>query len=176
MGLDRRTKEQIAVELHERLKDFKLAVLAGYSGMDVAKMTALRVVLRKSNAELKVVKNSLLSIASRDTELSALEGSFKGPLAVAIARGDVVETSKALVDFAKKNASLEIKAAMMKGKVLSKEQLTVLAELPSREVLIGKLLSVMVGTQTSLVNVLSGVPRNFVQVLNAYCEKKAEAN
>ncbi|MCL2669559.1 MAG: 50S ribosomal protein L10 [Syntrophaceae bacterium] len=174
--MDRRTKEQIAVELHERLKDFKLAVLAGYSGMDVAKMTALRVVLRKSNAELKVVKNSLLSIASRDTELSALEGSFKGPLAVAIARGDVVETSKALVDFAKKNASLEIKAAMMKGKVLSKEQLTVLAELPSREVLIGKLLSVMVGTQTSLVNVLSGVPRNFVQVLNAYCEKKAEAN
>ena len=174
--MDRRTKEQVAVELHERLKDFKLAVLAGYSGMDVAKMTALRVVLRKSNAEFKVVKNSLLSIASRGTELSALEGSFKGPLAVAIARGDVVEMSKALVDFAKKNASLEIKAAMMKGKVLNKEQLTALAELPSREVLIGKLLSVMVGTQMSLVNVLSGVPRNFVQVLNAYCEKKAEAN
>jgi len=144
--------------------------------MDVAKMTALRVALRKSNAELRVVKNSLLAIASRETDFHALEGQFKGPLAVAIARGDVVETTKALVDFAKKNATLEIKAAMLSGKVLSKEQLTTLAELPSREVLIGKLLSLMIGVQTSLVTVLSGVPRNFVQVLDAYRQKKASTN
>ena len=153
-----------------------MAVLTGYSGMDVAKMTALRVALRKSNAELRVVKNSLLAIASRETDFHALEGQFKGPLAVAIARGDVVETTKALVDFAKKNATLEIKAAMLSGKVLSKEQLTTLAELPSREVLIGKLLSLMIGVQTSLVTVLSGVPRNFVQVLDAYRQKKASTN
>lgn len=174
--MDRRTKEQVAAELHEKLIDFNLAVLTGYSGMDVAKMTALRIALRKTKAELQVVKNSLLSIASRETEFSALEEHFRGPLAVAIARGDVVETTKALVDFAKKNANLEIKAAVMGGKALSKEQLATLAELPSREVLIGKLLSLMVGVQTSLVNVLSGVPRNLVQVLNAYCEKKASAN
>jgi large subunit ribosomal protein L10 len=174
--LDRRTKEQIAAELHEKLKDFSLAVLTGYSGMDVAKMTALRITLRKANAELKVVKNSLLSIASRKTDFGALDGQFKGPLAVAIAHGDVVETTKALIDFAKKNANLEIKAAMMNGKILSTEQLTLLAELPSREVLIGKLLSLMIGVQTSLVNVLIGVPRNFVQVLDAYRAKKASAN
>jgi len=174
--LDRRTKEQVANELHEKLKDFKLAVLTGYSGMDVAKMTALRVVLRKSNAELRVVKNSLLSIASRETSFSALDGNFKGPLALAITYGDVIETTKALVDFAKKNANLEIKAGMMDGKILSRDQLTILAELPSREVLIGKLLSLMVGVQTSLVNVLSGVPRNFVQVLDAYRAKKASEN
>jgi large subunit ribosomal protein L10 len=174
--LDRRTKEQVAAELHEKLKDFKLAVLTGYSGMDVARMTALRVVLRKSNAELRVVKNSLLTIASRETELGVLEDQFRGPLAVAIVHGDVVETTNALVDFAKKNANFEIKAAVMGGKPLSKDQLSILAELPSREVLLGKLLSVMVGKQTDLVNVLSGVPRNFVQVLNAYREKKASAN
>jgi large subunit ribosomal protein L10 len=174
--LDRRTKEQVAAELHEILKDFKVAVLTGYSGMDVAKITALRVVLRKSNAELRVVKNSLLTIASRETDFSVLEEHFRGPLAVAIAHGDVVETTKALVDFAKKNAQLEIKAAVMGGKPLSREQVTVLAELPSREILLGKLLSVLVGTQTSLVNVLSGVPRNFVQVLDAYWEQKASAN
>jgi large subunit ribosomal protein L10 len=174
--LDRRTKEQVAAELHEKLKDFKLAVLTGYSGMDVARMTALRVALRKSNAELRVVKNSLLTIASRETEFGVLEDQFRGPLAVAIVHGDVVETTKALVDFAKKNANLEIKAAVMGGKPLSKDQLSTLAELPSREVLLGKLLSVMVGKQTALVNVLSGVPRNFVQVLNAYREKKASAN
>lgn len=174
--MDRRTKEQVASELHEKLKDFKLAVLTGYSGMDVAKMTALRVVLRKSNAELRVVKNSLLSIASRETDFSALEGNFKGPLALAITGGDVIETTKALVDFAKKNANLEIKAAMMNGKILSRDQLNILAELPGREVLIGKLLSLLVGVQTSLVNVLSGIPRNFVQILDAYRAKKASEN
>ena len=174
--MDRRTKEQVAAELHEKLKDFKVAVLTGYSGMDVAKITALRVALRKTNAELRVVKNSLLTIASRETDFSVLEEHFRGPLAVAIAHGDVVETTKALVDFAKKNAQLEIKAAVMGGKPLSREQVTVLAELPSREILLGKLLSVLVGTQTSLVNVLSGVPRNFVQVLDAYREQKASAN
>ena len=174
--MDRRTKEQVAADLHEKLKDFKLAVLTGYSGMDVAKMTALRVQLRKSDAELRVVKNSLLTIASRETEFHALEGHFRGPLAVAISHGDVIETTKALVDFAKKNANLEIKAAMMNGKILSGEQLSTLAELPSREVLIGKLLSLMLGVQTSLVNVLSGVPRNFVQVLDAYRQKKASEN
>ncbi len=65
---------------------------------------------------------------------------------------------------------------MMNGKFLSREQLTILAELPSREVLIGQLLSLMVGVQASLVNVLSGVPRNLVGVLDAYREKKASAN
>ncbi len=174
--MDRRTKEQVAAELHEKLKDFKLAVLTGFSGMDVAKMTALRIALRKSNAELRVVKNTLLTIASRETDFIVLEEHFRGPLAVAITRGDVVETTKALVDFARKNANLEIKAAMMHGKPLSRDQLTTLAELPSREVLIGKLLSLMVGVQASLVNVLSAVPRNFVGVLDAYREKKASEN
>jgi len=174
--LDRGTKEQVIAELHDKLKDFKLAVLTGYIGMDVAKMTALRVALRRTNTELRVVKNSLLTIAARETDFSALEGHFRGPLAVAITQGDVVESTKALVDFAKKNANLEIKAAMMNGKSLSREQLVVLAELPSREVLIGKLLSLMVGVQASFVNVLSGVPRNLVGVLNAYREKKASAN
>ena len=174
--MDRRTKEQVAAELHEKLKDFKIAVLAGYSGMDVAKMTALRVALRKSNVELRVVKNTLLSIASRETDLNALEGQLHGPLAVAIAHGDEVEATKALINFAKKNENLKIKAAVMGGKALSPEQLMIIAELPGREVLLGKLLSVMVGVQTSLVNVLSGVPRNFVQVLNAYREKKESTN
>lgn len=174
--MDRRTKEQVAAELHEKLTDFKLAVLTGYSGMDVAKMTALRMALRKSDAELRVVKNSLLSIASRETDFGQLEAHFRGPLAVAITRGDAVEATKALVDFAKKNAQLEIKAAMLDGRMLSKEQLAVLAELPSREVLIGKLLSLMVAMQTSLVNVLSGVPRSFVQMLGAYRDKKASEN
>lgn len=170
--MDRKTKELVAHELHEKLKDFNLAVLAHYSGLNVEKLTALRNALRKTDTELRVVKNTLLSIASKETELSLLKDHFKGPLAIALNRSDVVETAKVLVDFAKKNAELEIKAGMLKGKVITREQLGTLAALPPREILLGKLLSVFVGVQTGLVNVLSAVPRSFVQVLDAYRAKK----
>lgn len=173
--MDRKTKELVAQELHEKLKDFKLAVLAHYSGLDVEKLTALRIALRKADTELRVVKNTLLRIASRETDLSGLQDHFKGPLAIALNRSDVVETAKTLVDFARKNAELEIRAGMLNGKIISREQLSTLASLPPREVLLGKLLSVFVGVQTGLVNVLSAVPRSFVQVIDAYREKKETA-
>ena len=71
--MDRKTKEKVAAELHEKLKVAKLAVLAGYSGMNVEKMTTLRNALRKSDTELRVVKNTLLRIASKETSVSILE-------------------------------------------------------------------------------------------------------
>ncbi len=172
--MDRKTKENVVAELHEKLKDVKLAVLANYSGMSVGKITALRNELRKSGTEMTVIKNTLLRIASKDTEFVALDEYLKGPLAIILNYGDVVESTKALVDFAKKNAELDIKAGLVGGKLLSKDQINTLADLPSREVLLGKLLSVMLGVQTGLVSVLSGVPRSLVQVLGAYQEKKAE--
>jgi len=174
--LDRRTKEKVIAELHDKLGDVKLAVLANYSGLNVEKITALRNALRKSDTELRVVKNTLLEIASKDTDVAVLGSYLKGPLAIALNRGDVVEPAKVLVEFAKKNAQLEIVAGMLEGKVLSVGQISALAELPSKEVLIGKLLSVMVGVQTSLVNVLSAVPRGLVQVLEAYRVKKENDN
>ena len=173
--MDRRTKEKVIAELHDKLGDVKLAVLADYSGLNVEKITALRNALRKSDTELRVVKNTLLEIASKDTDVAVLKDYLKGPLAIALNSGDVVEPAKVLVDFAKKNAQLELVAGVLEGKVLSVAQINALAELPSREVLLAKLLSVMVGVQTSLVNVLSAVPRGLVQVLEA-CRVKKETD
>jgi large subunit ribosomal protein L10 len=174
--LDRRTKEKVVVELHELLKGTKLAVLAGYTGMNVEKMNVLRNNLRKSGTEFRVLKNTLFEIASRGTDFSKFEEYIKGPLAIALNRGDVVGPAKLLVEFAKKNAELEIIAGILDGKLISKQQISALAELPSKEVLVGKLLSVMVGVQASLVNVLSGVPRSFICALNAYRTKKESGN
>jgi large subunit ribosomal protein L10 len=174
--LDRRTKEQIVSELQGKLKEAKLGVLTSFSGMNVVKMEALRNALRKSNAELKVVKNTLLGIASKETDFSILADHFKWPVAVVLSHKDPVGPTKVLVDFAKKNPELEIKVGVLDGKLLSKSDLSALAELPSREVLLGKLVSVMAAVPTSFVTVLSGVPRSFVQVLNAYCDKKKTLN
>lgn len=174
--MDRRTKEQVVSELQVKLKEANLGILTSFSKMNVEKMEALRKALRKSNAELKVVKNTLLNIAAKDTAFSILADHFKWPIAVVLSYKDPVEPSKALIDFAKKNPELEIKVGVLDGKLLDKSDITSLAELPSREVLLGKLVSVMAAVPTSLVTVLSGVPRNFVQVLNAYCDQKQTTN
>jgi len=166
--LNRSTKERIVAELHEKLKDVKLAVLADYSGIKVKDITGLRNELRKAESEFKVVKNNLLSIALKDTDFLPLGDHLKGPRALMMNFGDVVEPTKILVEFAKKNAGLEIEAGLLDGRLLSKEQIKALAELPSREVLLGELLSVLVGAQTQLVTVLSAVPRGLVQVLEAH--------
>lgn len=174
--MDRRTKEQIVSELQGKLKEAKLGVLTSFSGMNVAKMETLRTALRKSNAELKVVKNTLLGIASKETDFSILADHFKWPVAVVLSHKDPVGPTKVLIDFAKKNPELEIKIGVLDGKLLTKSDISALAELPSRDVLLGKLVSVMAAVPTSFVTVLSGVPRSFVQVLNAYCEKKNTLN
>lgn len=174
--MDRRTKEQIVSELQGKLREAKLGVLTSFSGMNVAKMEALRNALRKSNAELKVVKNTLLGIASKETDFSILADHFKWPVAVVLSHKDPVGPTKVLIDFAKKNPELEIKVGVLDGKLLTRSDISALAELPSREVLLGKLVSVMAAVPTAFVTVLSGVPRNFVQLLNAYCDKKKTLN
>ncbi len=114
--MDRKEKEQVVAELHEKLKGFKLAVLTGYSGMDVSRITSLRVALRKSGSEIRVVKNTLLRIASQGTDFSAMNEHVKGPLALVLTDKDVVETVKVLVEYAKRNSEMEIKAACWRGK------------------------------------------------------------
>jgi len=172
--LNRSTKELVVTELHQKLKEAKLAILADYSGIKVKDITDLRNGLRKADSELRVIKNKLLSIALKDTEFTLLDDHLKGPRALMMNFGDVVEPTRILVEFAKKNDMLEIEAGVLDGTLLSKDQILALAELPSRDILLGKLLSVLVGVQTQLVTVLSAVPRGLVQVLEAHRVKKEE--
>ncbi|NLN38452.1 MAG: 50S ribosomal protein L10 [Smithella sp.] len=174
--MNRTTKEQIVSGLQEKLKQANLGVLTSFNAMKVGKMEALRNALRKNDAELKVVKNTLLNIAAKETDFQILAEHFKWPVAVVLSYKDPVAPTKALVEFAKKNPELEIKVGIIDGKMLSKADIEALAELPGREVLLGKLVSVMAAVPTSFVSVLSGVHRNFVQVLNAYCDQKKTLN
>ncbi len=161
-------KERVVADLHEKLKNVKFAVLVDYSGVNVEQITALRNKLREVEAEFRVVKNTLMGIASTGTDFVILEEHFKGPMAILMNYGDEVRSMKVLVDFAKENQEVEIKAGMLDGRFLSREELNVLAYLPGRDILLGKILSMLVAAQVSLVNVLSGVPRSFVQVLEAH--------
>ncbi|NQU03684.1 MAG: 50S ribosomal protein L10 [Syntrophaceae bacterium] len=170
--MDRSTKERVVSELHDKLKDTKLAILADYSGMNVVQITELRNELRGRDSEMKVVKNNLLRIASKDTDFSSLDDYLAGPLAIIMNFGDVIEPTKVLVGFAKKNAALEVKVGILDGRLLTREEINTLAELPSREILLGKLLSTMVGVQAQFVNVLAEVPGKFVRTLDVYRAQK----
>jgi large subunit ribosomal protein L10 len=96
-----------------------------------------------------------------------------GPTAIAIAGGDPVATAKVMADFAKTNAKFELKGGALDGKILSVADVKALAELPSREVLLARMLGSFSAPATNFVGVLAAVPRAFVQVLAAYKDQKA---
>ncbi|MCD6486284.1 MAG: 50S ribosomal protein L10 [Syntrophobacterales bacterium] len=172
--MNRSAKKQVVTELHKKLKNVKLAILADYSGIKVKDITDLRNELRKVDSEFRVVKNNLLSIALKDTEFLPLDDHLRGPRALMMNFGDVVEPTRILVEFAKKNDRLDIEAGVLDGRLLSREQIGDLSKLPSRDILLGKFLSILVGVQTQFVTVLGGVPRGLVQVLEAHRMKKEE--
>lgn len=168
-------KKKIVEDLRELFLKSKVLIVTDYKGLNVTTMNELRRKLREADVEYKVVKNSLLVRASADTDVSLIAEHFKGPSAIAISYDDPVVPAKVLMQFAKDNAKLEIKAGVMDGKALDLSAIKALSELPSQEVLLGKLLSVLNGVPTSLVIALSDIPKKLLNVLNAVKEKKEAA-
>ena len=168
-------KEAVVQELHERLANAQIAIVADYKGMDVESLTKLRSELREAQAELRVVKNTLLGRASEGTGVEAIRDHFKGPNAICFSEVDPVAPAKVLTKFAEENDKLEIKIGVLEGKSLSIAEIEALSKLPSKDQLLGQLLSVMNAVPTGLVNVLSGVPRGLVNVLSAVKDQKEAA-
>ena len=168
-------KKAIVDELKERLERTQVAILTDYKGLDVAAINDLRRKLREENIEYQVVKNTLLLRAAEGTDAELMKDHFKGPSAVALSYEDPVAPAKVLTQFAKDNAALEIKAGVMDGKLLELTDLKALADLPSREVLLGQLVGVMNNVPTSFVRVVAEVPRQMLNVLNAIKDQKEAA-
>jgi len=173
--LNREEKAKIVDELSGKFDRASIAIATDYRGLTVPVIQELRHDLRRNDAEIRVAKNSLLSRAVEGTNYENLQGSFTGTTAVAFSYGDPVSPTKILINFCKDHPELKLRAAVLDGKLLNENDLTALSKLPSREVLLGQMLSVMNAVPTGLVRVLSGVPRAFLTVLQAIGEKKATA-
>lgn len=165
-------KKLIAENLKQRFSKSKVVIVTDYKGLDVMAINALRRKLREADVEYQVAKNTLLIRASEGTGVDGIKDCFVGPSAIAISYEDPVSPAKVLTEFAKENQKLEIKAGVMGNKVLDIAAIKSLASLPSREVLLGQVLSAMNGVPTAFVRVLSGVTRNFLNVLNAIKDQK----
>lgn len=143
-------KQAAIAELTDRFRESGAAVLTEYRGLTVAQLGQLRTSLR-ANATYSVVKNTLTEIAAKEAGVTAFEGQLSGPSAIAFITGDPVEAAKSLRDFAKAHPLLVIKAGMLDGKPLTAEEITKLADLESREVLLAKLAGAMKASLTQAV-------------------------
>ncbi len=172
MALKIKEKETIAGDLHEKFSRSKAVIMTQFQGLDVAGANELRKKLRESGAEFKVSKNTLFKRAVQGTPAEVLSDQFSGPNAVAFAFEDPVAMAKAIVGFAKESEVLEIRSGVLDGKLIDVAQIQALSELPSREVLLAKLLAVFVAVPTGLVRALSGIPRKLLYTLRAIEDQK----
>lgn len=166
-------KQQVIQQITDKINESKSMVIADYRGLNVAQVTELRKQLREAGVEYKVLKNTMTRFAAKNAGIEGLDEILTGPNAIAFGMEDAVSPAKILVDYAKKNDKLEIKAGVLENKVLSIDEVKALAEIPSRDVLLSMVLRGMQGPISGFVNVLQGTIRNLVYVLAAIQEEKA---
>ncbi len=152
-------KKAVVSALVERLKGAQAGVIADYRGLTVAQDTELRRKLREAGVEYSIVKNTLTRFAANEVGLTDLDPILHGPTALATSATDVVAPAKVLVEFAKNNEQLEIKAGFVDGKVIDANEVKVYASIPSKEVLISKMLGSLQAPIGSLVRTLDAVAK-----------------
>ncbi len=150
-------KEAEVKELAEKINGASLVLLVDYRGINVSDVTALRKSVREIGSEYAVIKNNITRRALKECGIDSLDEALEGPTAVIIAKEEYLPTLKTIYKFSKDNDYYKIKAGVLEGKVSSVEELTVLAQLPSREELIAKLAGCLLANVSKLAATLDAV-------------------
>jgi large subunit ribosomal protein L10 len=158
-------KEQIVKDLEETMKKSSIIVLSDYRGVSAAKLTGLRRRLKASNSELKVVKNTLARLAAKQAGWEVLVPSLKGTTALTFGYGDIAAPVKTLASFQTEAEGFTIRGGMLGSKLYAKDEIMGLATLPSREVLLGRVLGQMTAPISMLLGSLSSPMRGFLGIL-----------
>ena len=164
MSLNIEDKKAIVAEVSAQVASAQAIIIAEYRGIEVGQMTQLRAKTRESGIYFRVVKNSLVRRAVTNTPYSELAKHMVGPLVYGIS-ADPVAAAKVLHEFSKNNEKFVIKVGAMGEHVMSRDEITALAALPSREDLLSKLLATMQAPIAKFVQTLNEVPARFVRGL-----------
>ncbi len=156
-------KQPIVAEISEVIKDAQSVVLVDYRGLTVEEDTALRKQLREAGVNYKVYKNTLMNFAFKGTDFEALAPYLNGPSAIAVSTEDATAPARIIAEFAKKAKALEIKAGVVEGDLYDAQGMQAIAAIPSRDVLISRLL----GSLQSPIT-------NFARVIKQIAEKDGE--
>jgi large subunit ribosomal protein L10 len=168
------TKEkenQIAL-LKEKLTTANSVIVADHTGINVADLTVLRRDLRKSNAEFKVAKNTLLRIAARESNMEDVNQYFVGPTSMIFGFDDPSVPAKIIFEFTKKTDIPKVKAFILDKQLLTVEDYKKIAQLPSKEVVLAMVVGAVSGPILGFVITLDGVTRKFIGLLDALAEKR----
>ncbi|MCD8069606.1 MAG: 50S ribosomal protein L10 [Lachnospiraceae bacterium] len=158
-------KQPIVAEISETVRDAQSVVLVDYKGLTVEQDTQLRRKLREENISYKVYKNTLMNFAFKGTDFEQLAPYLNGPSAIAVSSADATAPARVITDFVKANklTNLEIKAGVVEGQVYDAAGMQSIASIPSREVLLSRLLGSM---QSPIAN--------FARVVKQIAEKNGE--
>lgn len=163
--MNRAEKQQTVDSLNEQFRSISSAFLIDYKGLKVVDATELRRKIREMDGRYVVVKNTLAARAAKETKLEQLEPYFQGPTAVAYHPKDVVGLAKLLTEISKANPNFTFKAALVEGKVVPATEIQAIASLPSREVMLSKLVFLLKAPLQRLNTVLTAPLRNLGLVL-----------
>lgn len=150
-------KAPVVQEISDLLSGAASAVLVDYRGLTVEQDTELRKQLREAGLTYKVYKNTMINFAVKGTEFEALAPHLEGPTALAVSKDDATAPARILSEFGKKAPALEIKAGVVEGTYYDEKGMAVIATIPSREVLLGKLLGSIQSPIANLARVLNQI-------------------
>jgi large subunit ribosomal protein L10 len=163
--MNRIEKQQTVGSLNEQFRSINSVFLINYNGLKVVDATELRKKIREINGKYLVVKNTLALRAAKDTSVERLGPYFQGPTAIVYHPQDVVRLAKLLTEVAKGNPAVRFKAALVDGKVVPTSEIQTIASLPAREVMLGRLISLLRTPLQRLVGVLNSPIRDLCLAL-----------
>jgi large subunit ribosomal protein L10 len=173
--MQKELKSKTVKDIKDRFEKSKIVILTEYKGLSMFQLTQLRKKLRPMEAEYKVFKNTLINRAIKDKNFDGAEAQLTGATAVVFGYKDAVAPAKTLTQFGKENEKLVIKAGFLDGVMIDAKMIASLAKLPSREVLLARVVGGMQAPIANFVGVSSGILRKFVYALNAVKEQKAKS-
>lgn len=150
-------KKQVVAEIQEKLQNAQSVVLYDYRGLTVEQVTKLRNECRKAGVEYIVYKNNLIGLAAKEAGIEGLDVYLKGPTAVAFGMTDAVAPAKILATFIKEVKKTEVKGGILNGSVIDAAGVDTLASMPSREVLIARIMGSMMSSVSKFVYCLEAI-------------------
>lgn len=173
--MNRKEKEQIISDFNKKIEGYKAVVLTHYRGLNVDQMNHLRKRLREEKVSYHVIKNTLMRLASKGTDLEKLGDYFEGPTAIAISYGDPILLAKVLLEFIKTQPSLKIKVGLIEGRVAPPEEVKALATMPSREVLLAQILGEIQTSGGQVMGAILSILQQMLGIIQARVDQLAES-
>jgi large subunit ribosomal protein L10 len=165
--VNRTQKEEFVESLRQDLEGARSVILTNHTGIDVNTVNELRSEFRAQGVTYRVVKNTLARLAIDGTEFEPIYEALRGPVAFAFSHEDAVSPAKIIKEFAEENENFTVKGGFLDGEMLDVAQVMQLAEMPTKDELRSKLLSVFLGVPTKFVRTLNAAPQKFVMLLKA---------